>query len=90
MIELPFPPTNVKAIRYDTQAYRAINVSWTGGFDGNSPVLKFIIQRREVPELGNYLNSPLLTERISHTYKPTRSNLKKQISLLVNLIYYLS
>lgn len=54
VIELPFPPTNVKAIRYDTQMYRSINVSWTAGFDGNSPILKFIIQRREVPELGNY------------------------------------
>ncbi|XP_055298298.1 protein sidekick isoform X5 [Sitodiplosis mosellana] len=51
VIELPFPPTNVKAIRYDTQTYRSINVSWTAGFDGNSPILKFIIQRREVPEL---------------------------------------
>lgn len=52
VIELPFPPTNVKAIRHDTQTYRSINVSWTAGFDGNSPILKFIIQRREVPELG--------------------------------------
>lgn len=54
MIELPFAPTNVKAERYDTPLYRSINVSWTAGFDGNSPVLKFIIQRREVPELGKY------------------------------------
>ncbi|XP_055298306.1 protein sidekick isoform X12 [Sitodiplosis mosellana] len=59
VIELPFPPTNVKAIRYDTQTYRSINVSWTAGFDGNSPILKFIIQRREVPELGP-IPDPLL------------------------------
>lgn len=52
VIELPFPPTNVKAIRHDTPLYRSINVSWTPGFDGNSPISKFIIQRREVPELG--------------------------------------
>lgn len=54
VIELPFGPTNVKADRLDTSTHRAINVSWTAGFDGNSPVLKFIVQRREVPELGNY------------------------------------
>ncbi|XP_055298300.1 protein sidekick isoform X7 [Sitodiplosis mosellana] len=63
VIELPFPPTNVKAIRYDTQTYRSINVSWTAGFDGNSPILKFIIQRREVPELEEFIGpipDPLL------------------------------
>lgn len=52
VIELPFAPTNIKAERVDTQTYRAINISWTPGFDGNSPVSKFIIQRREVPLLG--------------------------------------
>lgn len=52
VIELPFAPTNVKAERIDTHMHRSINVSWTAGFDGNSPILKFIIQRREVPELG--------------------------------------
>lgn len=57
VIELPFAPANVKAERLDTSTHRAINVSWTAGFDGNSPVLKFIIQRREVPELGNYWQS---------------------------------
>lgn len=52
VIELPFPPTNVKATRLETTDQRAINVSWTPGFDGNSPISKFIIQRREVSELG--------------------------------------
>lgn len=52
VIELPYPPTNVKAVRVDLQTHRSINVSWTSGFDGNSPVLKYIVQRREVPELG--------------------------------------
>lgn len=52
VIELPFAPTNIKAERLDTLTHRAINISWTPGFDGNSPVLKFIIQRREVPPLG--------------------------------------
>ncbi|KAM7347891.1 sidekick cell adhesion molecule isoform 3-T3 [Cochliomyia hominivorax] len=52
VIELPFPPSNVKATRLETPEQRAINVSWTPGFDGNSPISKFIIQRREVSELG--------------------------------------
>lgn len=52
VIELPFAPINVKAARLDTQTQRAVNVSWTPGFDGNSPISKFIVQKREVPELG--------------------------------------
>ena len=54
VIELPFPPANVKAARLETPEQRAINVSWTPGFDGNSPISKFIIQRREVSELGKF------------------------------------
>lgn len=54
VVELPFAPTNVQVVRLNTATHRAINVSWTPGFDGNSAVLKFIIQRREVPELGKY------------------------------------
>ncbi|XP_054086564.1 protein sidekick isoform X3 [Zeugodacus cucurbitae] len=52
VIELPFPPSNVKVARLDAPNQRSINVSWTPGFDGNSPILKFIVQRREVSELG--------------------------------------
>lgn len=52
VIELPFSPTNVKAERLDTGTQRAVNVSWTPGFDGNSPIKKYIVQKREVPELG--------------------------------------
>ncbi|KAF2903932.1 hypothetical protein ILUMI_02247 [Ignelater luminosus] len=59
VIELPFAPINVKAARLDTATQRAVNVSWTPGFDGNSPILKFIIQKRELPELGP-IPDPLL------------------------------
>lgn len=59
VIELPFAPSNVQAVRLTTPQNRAINVSWTPGFDGNSKIIKFIIQRREVPELGP-LPDPLL------------------------------
>ncbi|XP_073831576.1 sidekick cell adhesion molecule isoform X10 [Musca autumnalis] len=55
VIELPFPPANVKATRLDGPNQRAINVSWTPGFDGNSPISKFIIQRREVSELEKFV-----------------------------------
>ncbi|XP_055915597.1 protein sidekick isoform X4 [Eupeodes corollae] len=63
VIELPFPPTNVKVTRLDSPSQRAINVSWTPGFDGNSPVLKFIVQKREVSELEQFVGpvpDPLL------------------------------
>ncbi|XP_050075210.1 protein sidekick [Anopheles maculipalpis] len=59
VIELPFAPSNVKAVRLSSSQNRAINVSWTPGFDGNSKIIKFIVQRREVPELGP-LPDPLL------------------------------
>ncbi|KAG5875403.1 hypothetical protein JTB14_028474 [Gonioctena quinquepunctata] len=59
VIELPFSPTNVKAERLDTGPQRAVNVSWTPGFDGNSPIKKYIVQKREIPELGP-IPDPLL------------------------------
>lgn len=52
VIELPYSPTNVKAEKLDTKSQRAVNISWTPGFDGNSPTKQFIVQKREVPELG--------------------------------------
>lgn len=55
VIELPFSPTNVRAERLDATPQRAVNVSWTPGFDGNSPIQKYIVQRRVVPEFGNSL-----------------------------------
>lgn len=52
VIELPYAPINVKAVKLATATQRAVNVSWTPGFDGNSPIKKFIIQKREIPEFG--------------------------------------
>lgn len=54
VIELPFAPTNVRAERLDVASQRAVNVSWTPGFDGNSPVQQYIVQKREIPELGTW------------------------------------
>lgn len=56
VIELPFSPTLVRAERVD---HRSVNVSWAHAFNGNSPILKYIIQRREVPDIGPILD-PLL------------------------------
>lgn len=60
VIELPFSPVNVHATRLESASQRAVNVSWTPGFDGNSPTLKFIVQRREVSDLGNVCFLPIL------------------------------
>ncbi|XP_060530016.1 protein sidekick isoform X3 [Cylas formicarius] len=59
VIELPFAPTNVKAERLDNGSQRAVNVSWTPGFDGNSPIKQYIVQKREVPDFGP-IPDPLL------------------------------
>lgn len=71
VIELPFAPTNVRAVRLESTPQRAINVSWTPGFDGNSPIQKFIVQRRVVPEFGmKYIGRNLsIQEVFCYTYK---------------------
>ncbi|XP_063224987.1 protein sidekick isoform X2 [Bacillus rossius redtenbacheri] len=52
VVELPYAPASVLASRLESVSPRAVNVSWTPGFDGNSPLLKFIVQKREVGDLG--------------------------------------
>lgn len=51
VIELPYAPNGVAASRVG-QASKMVNVSWIAGFDGNSPISKFIIQKRAVPVAG--------------------------------------
>lgn len=51
VIELPYAPTSVKAERAP-RIPKSVRVSWTPTFDGNSPIIKFIIQKREVPVEG--------------------------------------
>ncbi|XP_039293021.1 protein sidekick isoform X1 [Nilaparvata lugens] len=50
VIELPFAPTAVRAARLD-ESSREINLTWAPAFDGNSAILKYIVQRREVSDL---------------------------------------
>ncbi|KAK0160324.1 hypothetical protein PV328_007750 [Microctonus aethiopoides] len=57
VIELPFAPINVIAKRIGNISPRTVNVSWVPGFDGNSPINKFIIARRVVPEIGPILDT---------------------------------
>lgn len=49
VIELPYSPTSIRAERVD---HRSVNLSWAHAFDGNSPILKYIVQKREVPDIG--------------------------------------
>lgn len=45
ILELPYPPNVAQAERVGP---RVVNVSWTVGFDGNSPILKYIVQKRQI------------------------------------------
>ncbi|KAG8231178.1 hypothetical protein J437_LFUL007938 [Ladona fulva] len=52
VVELPYAPVHVRAQRIPgslSGGGKHVNISWTPGFDGNSPITKFVIQRREVP-----------------------------------------
>ena len=51
VIELPYSPTHVYAERV-SNAPKTVNVSWTPGFDGNSPIIKYILQYHYVPQKG--------------------------------------
>ena len=51
VIELPYAPTHVNAEKVST-APKTVNVSWTAGFDGNNPIIKYILQYRYVPQKG--------------------------------------
>ncbi|XP_050687397.1 protein sidekick-like isoform X4 [Eriocheir sinensis] len=51
VIELPYAPSGVKAERTPNKP-KSVRVTWTPTFDGNSPIEKFIIQKREVPSEG--------------------------------------
>lgn len=51
VIELPYAPSSVQADRTPNKP-KSVRVIWTPTFDGNSPIEKFIIQKREVPSEG--------------------------------------
>ncbi|CAK9251217.1 unnamed protein product, partial [Sphagnum jensenii] len=56
VIELPHPPTNVRAELNINGGL--VNVSWSPPFDGNSPIVKYIVQMRTVSHTnGNQENA---------------------------------
>ncbi|XP_014300001.2 protein sidekick isoform X2 [Microplitis demolitor] len=57
VIELPFAPINVVAERVESISPRSVNISWVPGFDGNSEIKKFVVERRVVPETGPIADS---------------------------------
>ncbi|RWS25179.1 sidekick-like protein [Leptotrombidium deliense] len=48
VIELPHPPTNIKAELSASGAF--VNVSWSPAFDGNSPIVRYVVQKKLVTE----------------------------------------
>lgn len=55
VIELPHPPTNVLAELNVNGGL--VNVSWTAPFDGNSPIIKYIVQMRTITNGGLIISS---------------------------------
>jgi len=46
-IELPYPPV-ITSVGLSSSSKNAVDVTWTPSFDGNSPVLRFTIDVRDV------------------------------------------
>lgn len=56
-VELPHKPV-VTSVLHNPSDLRSINVSWSPGFDGNSPIQRLILQYRKVdyiPDKGNFM-----------------------------------
>ncbi|KAI4461154.1 titin [Holotrichia oblita] len=85
VIELPFAPTNVMAVRLDTATQRAVNISWTPGFDGNSPIKQYIIQKREVPELVPPIPGPIPDPLLNWITELSNVSADQRWVLLTNL-----
>ncbi|KYB25519.1 Protein sidekick-like Protein [Tribolium castaneum] len=85
VIELPYAPTNVKAERLDTASQRAVNVSWIPGFDGNSPIKQFIIQKRELPELVPPISGPIPDPLLNWVTELSNVSAEQRWILLTNL-----
>lgn len=56
-VELPHKPV-VTSVVHNPSDLRSINVSWSPGFDGNSPIQRLILQYRKVdyiPDKGDFM-----------------------------------
>ena len=47
--ELPHAPA-ITLVQLSAESNRAADVEWEPGFDGNSPIISFVVQFRRVPE----------------------------------------
>lgn len=56
VVELPYPPENVYAELYSSIKSSA-NISWTPAFDGNSAIVKYILQAHLIPYDSNLYES---------------------------------
>lgn len=60
-----------------------MNLTWSSGFDGNSPILKFIIQKRTVTlGLGSGLGPPGL-DFVPGTWETLMANVSKDLRQIV-------
>ena len=48
VVELPYPPS-VTSVKLSTDSRREVNVAWQPGYDGKSPISRFIVQYRLLP-----------------------------------------
>ena len=46
--EIPYSPS-VTNVMLNEEDIKAVDVSWSPGFDGNSPILHYVMQYRMVP-----------------------------------------
>lgn len=74
ILELPYPPNVAQAERVGP---RAVNVSWTVGFDGNSPILKYIVQKRQIGKNWLFNDCTYLNKYYIHVYNDEFELLQK-------------
>ena len=48
VVELPYPPS-VTSVSLSSDLRRAVEVAWQPGYDGKSPISRFIVQYRLLP-----------------------------------------
>lgn len=68
---------------------RTVSVTWNSPFDGNSPIIKYIVQRREVSEIGKIgsqcSRNAIKFEIFAEISGPLPDNLQNWITELSNI-----
>ncbi|KAG9510748.1 Protein sidekick, partial [Fragariocoptes setiger] len=82
IVELPHPPTHIRA-ELTEDGTAGVRVSWSPGFDGNSPIHKYSIEMRTVSS-DNIDNNEINTIMNSHLWEIAASNVSaEQNSVIV-------